>query len=225
MIQNDPSILKSSNEFMDYVDVKEKSSPYQLIYKQIYEYAKEKGIKTETMFDVEMALKTGQLSLSDKLFKLLEENIDDIVLKQIFINLLILDGKKKGKIAEIVVNEFKKYFSHSSFSDEEDGYLWYLGDALYRLSVKKFYCDYISIVNHKEFGRARQMVVLLLKKFPFDETISVLLKQLDDHDINGHILETLSKFDFKNRSVIAETFVSDERKWVAKIATRMLQGL
>ena len=223
MIQNDLSIIMTK-EFGEFLKERAKNSPHKHIWDQVFKAAADKGFKAEFTLEIEMALKVNLLSISDELFELLEKNMDDMHLKEALLNMLILDGKNMNKIAEIILNEFKLNSSRKDFTVRENLYLWALGDDLYRLSLKKYHKDYLDIVNQKNFGDARQMVIrmLRLKKFRTPETLSVFLNNLDDDSINGHVLDALSKFDFPEKREIAERFLLDERKWVAKIAKKML---
>jgi len=221
MVQNDISKL-NSKEFVDFVVSLENSSPYISVYKKICDHARGSGVEAKTMFDIEMALRKKKISLSDELLDLLNEYKDDMSFKAYLFHLLIVEGKKKKQIVCLIVNEFNSFELYDNYSKEVECYLWSLGDDLFRLSVKEYYNEYVRIIRNRQFGEARQMIALLLGKIKKQEVVSTLIDLLDDDDINGHVLQALSKYDFDTKNDVAQRFLFDGRKWVAKIAKKML---
>ena len=103
--------------------------------------------------------------------------------------------------------------------------LWSYCDWLYLLGVKQLKDDYIKIAADKELGSARQMLFLKFGAFKDEDYLPVMLNNIDDDDVNGHILSALSKFPDKNLDKYFEPFLTDRRTWVKKIAQKRLSKI
>lgn len=101
--------------------------------------------------------------------------------------------------------------------------LWTYCDWLYSLRVKKYKDDYIRIASDKELGVSRQMLFLLFGAFKDKDYLSVMLDNIDDDDVNGHIISALSKYPDKSLDIYFEPFLNDRRSWVRKIAIKRLK--
>ncbi len=100
--------------------------------------------------------------------------------------------------------------------------LWSYCDWLYLLGVKQLKDDYIRIAADKELGAARQMLFLKFGTFKDEDYLPVMLDNIDDDDVNGHILSALSKYPDKGLDKYFEPFLTDRRTWVRKIAQKRL---
>lgn len=100
--------------------------------------------------------------------------------------------------------------------------LWSYCDWLYLLGVKQLKDDYIRIAADKELGAARQMLFLKFGTFKDEDYLPVMLDNIDDDDVNGHILNALSKYPDNELDKYFEPFLTDRRTWVRKIAKKRL---
>lgn len=100
--------------------------------------------------------------------------------------------------------------------------LWSYCDWLYLLGVKQLKDDYIKIAADKELDSARQMLFLKFGTFKDNDYLPVMIENIDDYEVNGHIISALSKYPDKQLDKYFEPFLTDQRKWVRKIAEKRL---
>ena len=102
---------------------------------------------------------------------------------------------------------------------------WAIGDALYFIQDKRFEDEYIQIINNKDNGISRQMVVILLGKLRCEKAIPTLIKLLQDGEVNGHAIISLSYFKDKDLIQHIEPFLCHEKKWIQKEAEKALKKI
>jgi hypothetical protein len=102
---------------------------------------------------------------------------------------------------------------------------WSIGDALYVIQDKRFEDDYIKIINDKDNGISRQMIVILLGKLRCEKAIPSLIELLQDEEVNGHAIMALGYF--KNSDLIQhiEPFLRHEKKWIQKEAEKAIKKI
>lgn len=72
-------------------------------------------------------------------------------------------------------------------------YGWELGDTLYKIRCKQYTKEYMEIIQKKEYGISRQMVVMLLGTIKCYESAPILFSLLPDEDITLHVLTALGQ--------------------------------
>ncbi len=102
---------------------------------------------------------------------------------------------------------------------------WAFGNALEVLWDDSRFDDLVNIVQDKRYGRARQMVVLGMKKSKRPEVGKILVGLLDDPEVNGHAVDALVKLKVPEARPGLERLTTDERAWVRKAAVRALSKL
>lgn len=155
----------------------------------------------------------GHLELCDGIIKFYEEAklpnekfscLDD----------LYATGYDKNKIIEIIFDIFQ--------TQKDFQYLWECGDLLYSMKKYKYLPQYLEIIKNKEYGRARQMVVLLVGKSKKVEVIPVLKDLLNDADVEGHALQALANFEGDDIVEIMQQYTKHKMAWIRNTAKRYL---
>ena len=150
------------------------------------------------------------------MMKYLEETkISEGAFQTVVHELIKLHYNKEKLAAFIIDNIYSK-------KNENDINLWTYCDWLYLLGVKKLKKEYIKIAGDKELGSARQMLFLKFGTFKDEDYLPVMLDNINDEDVNGHILSALSKYPDEKLDKFFEPFLTDNRKWVRKIAEKRL---
>ena len=174
----------------------------------------EKGLKSRgaTYIDDELIINANvdRIELSEFIihfFKCCKITEERLVLFDLLIQL------KYEKTAEMLINEFLNY----------DYDRWAIGDFLYATANVKYINRYIEIAQNKSYGTSRQMVILIFGKLKYYPSINLLIELLNDEDVFGHALNSLSKIASQDYCSYFVPFVDCKYKWVSKIANRFLK--
>lgn len=103
---------------------------------------------------------------------------------------------------------------------EENALAWSICDNLFHLKCRAFQEAYIAAASRKELGKARQMLFLLFGSLRDPAYLPVLLDNLDDKSVNGHVLSALSRYKNPELDMYFPPFLDDPRAWVRKIAEK-----
>ncbi len=168
------------------------------------------------LFATTKATKEQKALAADLLMRYLKErNVNEGAFQTIVHELVKLKCNKEELVVFIIESMYSK-------KDNKDVNLWSYCDWLYRLGVKRFKEDYIRIASDKELSSARQMLFLKFGSFKDEDYLPVMLDNIDDGDVNGHILSALSKYPDKELDKYFKPFLTDKRNWVRKIAVKRL---
>lgn len=107
----------------------------------------------------------------------------------------------------------------------DSSYKWTIGNSLGLISDKDVLPDMLKIVQEKEHGTARQMIVYNLGKFDGPETRQVLIGLLNDKDVAGHAIHAISKLHDKSLIKFIEPFQTYEVTWIRNTAKRAVKRL
>lgn len=166
------------------------------------------------LFATTKATKEQKALAADLLMSYLKErNVNEGAFQTIVHELVKLKCNKEELVVFIIESIYSK-------KDNKDVNLWSYCDWLYLLRVKKFKADYIKIASDKQLGIARQMLFLLFGAFKDNDYLTVMLDNIGDDDVNGHILSALSKYPDKELDKYFKPFLTDKRNWVRKIAEK-----
>lgn len=124
-------------------------------------------------------------------------------------------GYDKNKLVELILDVFSK--------NQENLYLWEYGDLLYYIKNFRYLSQYIELIQNKNYGTARQMIVLLVGKSKKEEVIPVLKSLLNDPDVYGHALDALTNFSGEDIEDIMMQYINHKVTWVRNTAKKYLK--
>jgi hypothetical protein len=122
----------------------------------------------------------------------------------------------KSAIAPVLVSEFR------SAGEAPAHYKWAVGNALEVAAHPSVRDDLIELVQAREHGTARQMLVIALGTLGGTEVVDVLLTLLDDQDILGHVVIALGKAQDQRALPQLEPLLQNEKAWIRQAAKRSI---
>ncbi len=178
----------------------------------------------------DIKIKGYEISIIDDLRGIMDKNTKDLIPlllknlnntededeKEFLVRALGIKGYTEA--SEVLINEFKNPSSNLF-------YRWAIGNSLSLILDKRYENDYIEIIQNKEYGTARQMIVITLGKIRSQRVISVLLDLLNDEDIDGHIIVALGYYKDPNLIQYIEPFLKHENRWIRKEAEKSIKKL
>jgi HEAT repeat protein len=105
------------------------------------------------------------------------------------------------------------------------GLRWTIGNALEVLFDDASFDELVELAEDRHYGKARQMVVLGLGKSKRPEAVDVLLRLVDDADVDGHAVKALGKLKAPAARTAFDTKLDDPRAWVRGEARKALAKL
>jgi hypothetical protein len=105
------------------------------------------------------------------------------------------------------------------------GLRWTIGSALEVVFDDASFDELVELAEDRRYGKARQMVVLGLGKSKRPEAVDVLLRLVDDPDVDGHAVKALGKLKAPAARIALEVKLNDQRAWVRKEAAKALAKL
>ena len=119
-----------------------------------------------------------------------------------------------------LLEEFKRVADETGM-----GLRWIIGNALEVVWDDDCFEDLVELARDPSFGRAREMVVLGLRKSKRPEAGDVLIELLDDPVVSGHAVSALRRLKLPQARAGLERMLGDKRAWVRKEAQRALAAL
>lgn len=112
-------------------------------------------------------------------------------------------------------------------SDEYATHRWTIGQAISVVGTSGDAPLLIDLARRREFGRAREMIVIGLSKLKTNESDRVLLELLDDDIVAGHAVKALASLSPTRLRMLDITqvrrFLDDRRGWVRRAAAAALK--
>ena len=109
-----------------------------------------------------------------------------------------------------LVNEqhhFMGYFQYKGFEELvpmllEDFYSeatseltrWIISDCLYQICSKKYTEEYLDIISKPQYGRNRQMFILLIGRLKAEDAIPILINLLEDEEVRLQVIKALGEY-------------------------------
>ena len=106
-----------------------------------------------------------------------------------------------------------------------DGLRWVIRDTLERIADDRLYGELARIASTERFGRARQMLVVALAKTTDPGAIPLLIRLLDDSDVQGHATIALGKLRARQARPQIEPFLKHEKAWIRTEARKALKRI
>lgn len=145
----------------------------------------------------------------------------------------VTDRKVKGEIVRALSVPWAKPAATrpliEQFKEVEDesglGLRWTIGNALEVVWDDSLFDELVQLARAREFGRAREMVVLGMGRSKRAEAGRVLIELLEDPAVSGHAVKALRKLKVPDAQPGLERMLDDDRAWVRKEAQRALAAL
>lgn len=142
--------------------------------------------------------------------------------KQSIVRALSVPWAKKQALVPLI-QEFRDLPIGSG--PDVDSLRWAVGNALEILWDDTYFEDLVGLARDERFGKAREMIVLGLKRSKRPEAGDVLIELLDDPVVNGHAVKALARLKPPRARAGLERMTADSRPWVRKAATNALAKL
>jgi hypothetical protein len=123
-------------------------------------------------------------------------------------------------VAPVLIDEFRRAKGHMRIAQH-----WAIGNALETMAHDSLYDQFVELAVDKQYGEARQMIVLGLARMKNPAAIDVLVDLLDDPDVVGYAVKALRKrADPRTRSAL-ERFMNHPSKWIRVDATKAIEKI
>lgn len=104
--------------------------------------------------------------------------------------------------AELLVTLLEEYKKCNRPKFNEHSLCWAIANAISEVAIKTDYDKVVSLLSDKTYGKARQPLILYLKRYKFDNAGEILIELLDDEDVFGYAIVALGKIKVKNANAI-----------------------
>jgi HEAT repeats len=142
--------------------------------------------------------------------------------KEEIVRALSVPWAREGALAPLI-EEFRTI--PLSSEPQEELLRWAVGNAIELLWDDARFDELIELARNKQFGKAREMVVLGLGRSRRPEAAEILLDLLEDPVVSGHAVKALGKLRVQRARHRLERMTGDSRAWVRKEARRALARL
>ena len=174
---------------------------------------REKGIEITNINDL-MKINKKYRDLVPIILKHLNEVTDESD-KEFLVRCLGVKGFDEA--AKPLIDEFYKSNNVS--------YKWAIGNSLSIISSSEALPELIKIVQEKEHGIARQMIVDGLGAYKTEEVKSVLVNLLKDDEVVGHAISGIAKTGDKSLIKYIEPFTNHKISWIRNEARKAIKKL
>ena len=106
-----------------------------------------------------------------------------------------------------------------------DSVKWSIADCLYQIHSKKYVENYLDIISSSQYGKNRQMVILLVGKLKIEDSIPILIELLEDEEVRLHAICALGEFRREEFRVYFERFANDKHPGWRKYAKAALKKI
>ncbi len=120
----------------------------------------------------------------------------------------------------MLIEEFKT----NSLNGNEN-YRWKIADTLYKIKCPKYKSDYLEMIQNKDYGMSRQMIVLLLGSIKCFEAVPILLQQLPDEDVTLHAINSIGKLGGMECIPALENYMDSPRSVIRKETKKAIERI
>ncbi len=128
--------------------------------------------------------------------------------------------KGLDKAVPLLIEEFK-----TNSLNGNDAYRWKIADTIYKIKSPKYKSDYLEIIQNKNYGTCRQMIVLLLGSIKCFEAVPILLQHLPDEDITLHAINSLGKLGGIECIPVLENYIDSPRSVIRKETKKAIERI
>ena len=179
---------------------------------RLLQEVRDKGVEIDNIYDL-MKIDHKYKDLIPILLKHLKAT-DDEDEKDFIVRCLCVKG----------FTEASKPLIHAFYQAKNPSYKWSIGNTLSEIRDKDVLPDLLTIVQEKEHGSARQMIVDGLGSFKNDENVKkVLVKLLDDDNVAGQAVSAIRRIGDPKLAVHIEPFLNHEKTWIRNEAKKAIE--
>lgn len=102
---------------------------------------------------------------------------------------------------------------------------WFISDRLYQIRSRAYIDDYLRIISNPAYGRARQMVILLVGKLKVEAAVPILIGLLEDEEVRLHAIIALGQYKREEFRGYFERFQDAKQPGWRKYARAALKKL
>jgi HEAT repeats len=126
----------------------------------------------------------------------------------------------KPMAARLLINEFRL-----SKDERPTGLRWTIGNALEVVADDTVVDDMIELATDRQYGKAREMLVMGLGNMSEQLVVPVLLALLNDDDVSGHAIKALGRLSPPSARASVEPFLKHPKEWVRQGAAKTLEKI
>ena len=104
-------------------------------------------------------------------------------------------------------------------------YKWAIGNTLSIILDKSKIEELLEIIQNKQHGIARQMIIIAIGKMNVKKAIPILLNLLNDEDVIGHVITALGYYKDPELISYIEPFTHHQISWIRKEAIKVIGKL
>jgi hypothetical protein len=177
------------------------------------------GVSVESVFDLVNARGSYPEAISILLAFL--PTIKDNWIKEGVVRALTVK-EARGKAELPLVEEFQ---SITPGDTQQQSLKWAIGNALNVVATKAVGDELLALVNDRQHGPARQMIVVALSRLRPPKFIAALIDLLNDDDVCGHAIIALRKSKAHEAIPFIEALRTHSNVWIRKEAKKAVLSL
>lgn len=174
---------------------------------------RESGVEISSINEL-MKINIKHRALVKILIRHLSE-IDDESDKEFIVRCLGVKGFAEA--TESLINEF--------YNSNNITFKWTIGNTLSIIENNEYLPKMLRIVQEKEHGIARQMIVEGLGRFKDNNVKAVLIELLNDEEVVGHAISALAKTGDVTVVKYIEPYLNHKVKWIRNEACKAIKKL
>lgn len=142
--------------------------------------------------------------------------IDDLGVKETLIRALAVPWARRPDLSVCLIEEFRKQKGSLL------GYEWAIANTLEVIAGKEVKDDLIELISDKDYGKAREMLVVALGNIHEESVEAFLIGLLAEEDLTGHAIVALRKLRSKSAIPFLEKLYDHKNTWVRNEAKKTI---
>jgi HEAT repeat protein len=144
--------------------------------------------------------------------------VENPAVKEEIVRALSVPWAKGTDAPKLLVAEFPNQISNP-------GLQWAIGNALSVVADDEILNDIIGLIQEKQYGKAREMLVIALGNMKTPDVETFLIGLLNDQDLVGYAIMALGKIKSKNARPLIESFTHHPKAWIRKEAIKAIKRI